>query len=70
MNALHDRVRAGIDFHDQMYEEISEAIGRSAEKGWNGEDLLNAYLGDHHCFDLDRDHQILFPSEEAVENTE
>ena len=70
LNALHDRIGAGIDFHDQMYEEISEAIGASAEKGWNGEDLLNAYLGDHHCFDLDRDHQILFPPEEAVEDAE
>merc|ERR1711991_493387 len=70
LNALHERIGAGIDFHDQMYEEISEAIGASAEKGWNGEDLLNAYLGDHHCFDLYRDHQILFPPEETVENSE
>ena len=53
-----------------MYAEISEAIGASAEKGWNGEDLLNAYLGDHHCFDLDRDHKILFPPLPEDENEE
>ena len=61
LNSLHEKIGAGIDFHGEMYAEISEAIGASAKKGWNGDDLLNAYLGDHHCFDLDRDHKLLFP---------